>query len=314
MTERDRERRDGVGVIDEAVELLPLGARLLDGVADHDKTRRQNFHVLARAAEFFHAAFDVGVEFAAGGKIALRGEHRLRGFGRKLAAGFRGAGLHDHRPALHRAGDIHRSAHRKIFALVIEHMHFRRIEKHAVLDVADPGIVRPTVPQPRHHVIEFARPAIALAVLHVVVHAEIQRRIGIGGGDDIPAGAACRKMIERGETARDVIGRVEGRRAGGDEADALGDLRQRRQQRERLERGRGVAALERVDRHVQHRHVVGHEEGVELCPLQRLDALLEMRQIEIHVRPCARIAPGAGVNARRPHESAEVELTGRSHR
>jgi hypothetical protein len=60
--------------------------------------------------------------------------------------------------------------------------------------------------------------------------------------------------------------------------------------------------------------MIGHEEGVELRPLQRLNALLGMGEIEIHIRPGAGIAPGAGVNARRPHESAEVELTGRSHR
>ena len=95
----------------------------------------------------------------------------------------------------------------------------------AALDVADEGVVGPAVPQAGHHVVELARAAIALAVLHVLVEAEIQRRIGIGGGDDVPAGAAAAEVIERGEAARDVIGRVEGGRAGGDEADVLGDLR-----------------------------------------------------------------------------------------
>jgi len=42
-------------------------------------------------------------------------------------------------------------------------------------------------------------------------------------------------MIERSEAPRDVIGRIESRRAGGDQTDAFGDLRQGRQQRERLE-------------------------------------------------------------------------------
>ena len=45
--------------------------------------------------------------------------------------------------------------------------------------------------RPGDDVIELAGAAIALAVLHVLVHAEIQRRIGIGGGDDVPAGAAA---------------------------------------------------------------------------------------------------------------------------
>ena len=94
-----------------------------------------------------------------------------------------------------------------------------------LLDVADEGVVRPAVPQSRHHVVELARAAIALAVLHVLVEPEIQRRVRIGGGDDVPAGAAAADVVERGEPARDVIGRVEGGRAGGDEADMLGRLR-----------------------------------------------------------------------------------------
>ncbi len=115
-------------------------------------------------------------------------------------------------------------------------------------------------------------------------------------------------MIERGEAPRDVIGRVESGRASGDQADAFGHLGQGRQQRERFERGHGVAALERIERHVEHGHVVGHEEGIELRPLQRLDGVFQMRKVEIHVRPRAGIAPGAGVDARRPHERTKMEL------
>ncbi len=54
--------------------------------------------------------------------------------------------------------------------------------------------------------------------------------------------------------------------------------------------------------------MIGHEEGVELGALQRLRETLDMREIEIGVRKGAGIAPGAGVDGRRPHERAEVEL------
>ena len=87
MPERDRQRGDGVVVVDQAVELGPLGARLLDRIADHDEARRHDLHVLARAAGLFHAAFHVGIEFAPGGDVARRGEDRLGGFGGELAAG-----------------------------------------------------------------------------------------------------------------------------------------------------------------------------------------------------------------------------------
>jgi hypothetical protein len=50
----------------------------------------------------------------------------------------------------------------------------------------------------------------------------------------------------------------------------LGDAGQRREQGERLERGHRVAALQRLDRHVQHGQMIGHEEGVELAALQLL--------------------------------------------
>ena len=150
--------------------------------------------------------------------VAAR-EDRFRGFGGELAAGIRGAGLHDHRPALDRPRDVERAAHRQIFALVVEHVQLVGIEIESLRDVADEGVVRPGIPQAGDDVVELARAAVAFAVLHVIAHAEIERRVGIGGRDDIPAGAAAAEMIERSEPPRDVIGRVERGRAGGDEAD-----------------------------------------------------------------------------------------------
>ena len=106
-----------------------------------------------------------------------------------------------------------------------------------------------------------------------------------------------------------MIGLVERGRTGRDQSDMLGHGRQRRQQRKRLERGHGVAALERVDRHVQHGQMVGHEEGVELSGFELPDQLLDVGEIEIGVRPRAGIAPRPGMNADRPHEGPEPQLT-----
>ena len=108
--------------------------------------------------------------------------------------------------------------------------------------------------------------------------------------------------------AGDVIGRVERGRAGGDEPEMLGDHRQRRQQRERLERRHRMAVLERVERHVEHGQMIGHEERIELAALERLREALEMGEIEIGVGKSAGIAPGAGVDGDRAHESAEMQL------
>ena len=60
----------------------------------------------------------------------------LGGLGGELAAGLRRAGLHDHRPALDRPGDVERAAHREILALVVEHMQLRRIENRARLSTS----------------------------------------------------------------------------------------------------------------------------------------------------------------------------------
>ena len=70
-----------------------------------------------------------------------------------------------------------------------------------------------------------------------------------------------------------------------------------------------MAALERVDGHVQHGQMIGHEEGVELSGFQLPDQPLDMVKIEIGIRPRAGIAPRPGMNADRPHESTELELT-----
>ena len=101
-------------------------------------------------------------------------------------------------------------------------MHFRGIEVQALLDVAHEGVVGEGIPQARDDVVEFARALVALGMLHVVVEAEIQRRVRIRGGDDVPARAAAGDVIERGEAARDVIGRIERRRTRRDQADPFG--------------------------------------------------------------------------------------------
>ena len=80
------------------------------------------------AAELLRAALHVGIEALARREVAVRGEHHLGRLGRELAAGFRGAGLDDHRPALHRPRDVERAAHREVLALVVEHMQLVGIE------------------------------------------------------------------------------------------------------------------------------------------------------------------------------------------
>src|SRR5258707_1539845 len=101
------------------------------------------------------------------------------------------------RPALDRPGDIERSAHGKILTLVIKHMHFRWVEENAMLDIADEGVVGPAVPHARDHVIKLPCTPIALAVLDMLLKAEIDSGVRIVSRDDIPACAAAGDMTER---------------------------------------------------------------------------------------------------------------------
>jgi len=107
--------------------------------------------------------------------------------------------------------------------------------------------------------------------------------------------------------------RIEGGGPGGDQADMFGDHGERRQQGKWLEGSHGMAALQRLDRHVEHGEVVRHEKRIEPAAFQSLDETLDMREVEVGIRIRAGIAPGCGMDRCRPHECAEAELTFGGH-
>ena len=111
------------------------------------------------------AALDVGIEGAARFEILLHREGDLGGLAGKIAAVVGLAGLHDHRMALRRAVHGQRPAHRKVLALVVEEMKFGAVEIDAAVLVGDDGAVFPAIPQSEHHLGEFARPRVAVAVM-----------------------------------------------------------------------------------------------------------------------------------------------------
>ncbi len=141
---------------------------------------------------------------------------------------------------------------------MIEHVHLVGFEEHAALDVADEGVVRPGIPQAGHHVVELAGALVALGVLHMVVEPEIQRGVGVGGGDDVPAGAAAADVVDRGELPRQVERLAVGGGGGGDQPDPLGRDGERAERRDRLEPD-AAGALHVV---VQ-RELVGEEDRIE---------------------------------------------------
>ena len=110
--------------------------------------------------------------------------------------------------------------------MVVEHMQAPLIKEQTVVLIAQPSIVGPAVPQARDHIEKLMGTPVTLVVLHMLGHPEVERRIGVGGGDDVPAGAPATDVIERREAPRDVIRLIEGGRRGGYEPDAFGDHRQ----------------------------------------------------------------------------------------
>ena len=157
-----------------AVEQSALLPGFIDAVADHDEGAGKNLQMLGVAADLLHAALDVGIELLPVGKAAAAGEHGFGCLGGKLLAVFGGAGLHDHGPALHRAGDVEGPAHLQIFAVMVERVHPGGIEEQAALDVAHESVVGEGIPQARDDVVELAGALVALGVLHVIVEAEVQ--------------------------------------------------------------------------------------------------------------------------------------------
>ena len=111
-------------------------------------------------------------------------------------------------------------------------------------------------------------------MIEMLLQPEILRRVRVRGGDDVPARASTAEMWSSEANRRatwngsskdvDPVAIRPSFSVAMDSADS---------KRERLEGCRRRTALQRVHRHVQHRQVVGHEEGIEprrLKPLGKL--------------------------------------------
>ena len=197
---------------------------------------------------------------------------------------------------------------------MVEHVQSRGIEIDAVLDIADEGVVGPAVPQAGDDIEEFAGPPVAVAMLHVLGEPEIQRCVGVGGGNQVPAGTAAADVVERREAPGDQVGRLESRRGGRDQPEIFSHHRERRQQGQWIERGDGRAVLQRGHRHVEHGQMVGHEKGVEPAALEGLRKADQMPEIEIGIGVSAGITPPGGMNTDRAHERPKMQVAWCHHR
>ena len=121
---------------------------------------------------------------------------------------------------LRRARGIERTGDLKVLALVAKCADLFRIEKASGCLILRKRIVGPGVPETFDNVGKFVRALIACIAGNVFAVAEVQRIIGVGRRDQVPAGAAAADVVERGETPGDVKRLVVCRGGGGDKPDA----------------------------------------------------------------------------------------------
>ena len=169
--------------------------------------------MLGVAADLLHPALDVGIKLLPVGERAAAIED-ARPFPPRVACHLPTRRLHD-RGQPWTGGDVERPAHGEIFSLVVEHVHFRGIEKEA-FSTSRTKASSAKESQARHHVITRA-PACSARRAPYVVESELSAASGLEGGDDIPARATARDVVERSKTPGDVIGLVERGRSRGDQ-------------------------------------------------------------------------------------------------
>ena len=194
----------------------------------------------------------------------------------EAAAGLGGARLHEHRPPLRPARQVERTRDLVMSADVIDrHDPFwpRILARRAIID---DGVVRPAVPQRRHHLHELLAAGVAVGVADLGVAAIVACRRGEPRGDDVPADPPVADVVERGELAREIVRLSVGGRGGGDQADPLGRGRQRAERGDRLQpRAAGMGNV------VAQRQLVGDEDRVEqpgLGPARDVLVVADVRQ------------------------------------
>jgi hypothetical protein len=151
-----------------------------------------------------------------------------------------------------------------VLALVVEHVQLVFVKYWPLSLSRTKAVVFPAVPQARDHVVELGRALVAQGVLEVFVAVEVLRLADAARGHQVPARAPAADLVERRELARHVEGLVEAGGHGGDEADALGQRGNGRQQRERLEVIAARGARQRGQVAAAHAHRIGQEDRIEL--------------------------------------------------
>ena len=115
----------------------------------------------------------------------------------EYAAAIGGAGLVQHRCALRRRFPQRDGVDIELLAMMVHWAHPPRIGVNAALAITHYSVVRPTaLPQRVDDLQIFVRQIIAVVMFHLRSEAHRARRTVEIAGDDVPADAAARQMIQ----------------------------------------------------------------------------------------------------------------------
>ncbi|NCL72685.1 hypothetical protein AIIKEEIJ_00120 [Rhodococcus sp. YH1] len=206
LEERDRGLRAHLLQPDVAGSL----GRVLRGVAEDERRGRKDLQVGVAAPVLREAALDVGVEGVALLEGAVAGEDGVGLGGAEFAALVRVAGLQEHRVSLRAAWHLEPPGDVELRGVDVERSDVGIRREDAVFAVDDRCSGAPAVPQPPGDVDDLVGADVALRVVEIAATPEVLAGEGVGGGDEVPRGAAVGQMVEGGELLGQFVRLVEG--------------------------------------------------------------------------------------------------------
>ena len=132
----------------------------------------------------------------------------------------------------------------EVLAVEVGGVELGRIEEHAGRGIRHDRIVLERVPEPAQHVLELDDAVVARLVRGVEVLAVVARRARLGSGHQVQPGAPAREQVDRGRGARERVRVGVAGVRGRDQADALGDAREVRDRRDRVDARHEVRVAE----------------------------------------------------------------------
>ncbi|OEI67391.1 hypothetical protein Cus16_2991 [Curtobacterium sp. ER1/6] len=191
------------------------------------------------------------------------------------------------------------AGHVEVRAVVLDRVDLRGVGEDARLAVLDDGVVLPRpLPQLVEHLEVLVGHVVAVVVAQLVGVAHVPGGTRQVPGDDVPADAALRQVVERRHAPRERIGvLVRGPRSDA-EAEVLGHRCHRRDEQDRVVhrhlRPGAQGSLVRAAVHVVRPEDVGDEDAVEVPAFEQLRQVRPVRQVVVVPRAVAGVPPQSG--------------------